>query len=612
MADTRQPSQDPRARASFADGKEIDDFATTLGRFERGELDAEAWRSYRVARGAYSQRQEGVHMLRVKIPQGVATAEQLRVLASVVEEHACGYAHLTTRQNLQAYYLRPADLEPALRKLAAAGITTSGAGGNAVRNVVACPLAGVSSTEPFDVTPYAEALSRHFLRHPLASTLPRKFKIALEGCAEDHVATAIQDLGLRAVVRKGPAGADERGFAVTIAGGTSTLPTSGARLFDFLPADDLLALAEALVRLFHARGDRVNRSRNRLKFLVKELGFEPFRALVDEELSRIRAAGVPPLPFAPGAPPVEGPPAFTRPPAPSPEEIAVRLRAQPPRGLPVPPTWLAPNDPAAIAAFVRTNVQAQRQEGYAVVTVAAPRGEIAGAQLSLLADLALAYGDGTARFSGGGQILLRWVADSDVAALAERLATAGLLRDGAGSAANVVACPGADVCRLAVMKTRGVAGLIEEEIRTKLGAAAVETRLPVHVSGCPNGCSLHHLAAIGLQGSARRVGERIVPQFFVLVGGGTGADGARFTQLAGKVPARRAPNAVRALVALYLAERSEGESANDFFRRALDRAKFVLAPYEAARPEELTAEDFQEPGGGTSFAPDVQASECAA
>jgi sulfite reductase (NADPH) hemoprotein beta-component len=611
MADADAPAQEPRARRSFADAGEIDDFVATLRRFERGELDAEAWRSYRVARGAYSQRQEGVHMLRVKVPQGIATAGQLRTLAAVAEEHACGFAHLTTRQNLQLYYLRPADLEPALRKLAAAGLTTSGAGGNAVRNVVSCPLAGVSPTEPFDVTPYAEALTRHFLRHPLASTLPRKFKIAIDGCAEDHVATAIQDLGLRAVVRAGRSG-EERGFRVTVAGGTSSLPTSGARLFDFLPAGELLALAEALVRLFHARGDRKNRARNRLKFLVRELGFDAFRALVDEELQKVRAEGAPPLPFPPAAPALEGPPSFARPRAPSPREIAIQLRALPPRGLPVPTSWSDVPDRAAIAAFVKTNVQPQRQEGYAVVTVAAPRGEIAGAQLSLLADLALAWGDGTVRISSGGQLLLRWVAREDVDALAEGLAAAGLLRDGAGSAADVVACPGADVCRLAVTRSRNVAGLIEQELRAKLGGAAVEARLPVHVSGCPNGCSQHHLAAIGLQGSARRVGERIVPQFFVLVGGALGADGARFVQLAGKVPARRAPGAVRALVALYLAERGEGEAAGDFFRRALDRARFVVAPFEAAKPEELTAEDYQEPGGAGSFAPDVQASECAA
>jgi sulfite reductase (NADPH) hemoprotein beta-component len=612
MADQPSAERDPRARTTFADAKEIDDFVSTLARFERGELDADAWRSYRVARGAYSQRQEGVHMLRIKIPQGIATAAQLRALAGVVEEHACGYAHLTTRQNLQAYYLRPADLEPALRKLAAAGITTSGTGGNVVRNVVACPHAGVSPTEPFDVTPYAEALTRHFLRHPLASSLPRKFKIALEGCAEDHVATAIQDLGLRAALRAGPSG-DERGFRVTVAGGTSSLPTNGARLFEFLPADDLLVLAEALVRVFHARGDRVNRSRNRLKWLVKELGFDAFRALVAAELERVRHEGGARLPFRADAAPVEGPPTFTRPEPIAPREIAARLRAQPPRGLPIPTPWLAPAvGREAIEAFVRTNVHAQRQPGYVTVTVSAPRGEIAGAQLDVLADLVLAYGDATARFAGGNQILLRWIREQDVAALAERLAAAGLLRDGVGSAADVVACPGADVCRLAVMRTRSVAALVEDEIRTKLGPQALETRLPVHVSGCPNGCSQHHLAAIGLQGSARRVGERVAPQFFVLVGGGSGADGARFVQLAGKVPARRAPEAVRALVALYLAERSAGEAAGDFFRRAFDRAKFVIAPFEVARPEELTAEDFQEPGGGGGFAPDVQASECAA
>ncbi|HSM94214.1 MAG TPA: nitrite/sulfite reductase [Anaeromyxobacteraceae bacterium] len=611
MADAHRPSDDPRARPSFADAGEIDDFVVQLGRYERGELDADAWRSYRVARGAYSQRQEGVHMLRIKVPQGIATAAQLRALAAVVEEHACGYAHLTTRQNLQVYFLRPADLEPALRSLASAGITTSGTGGNAVRNVVACPLAGVSASEPFDVTPYAEALTRHFLRHPLASTLPRKFKIALEGCAEDHVATAIQDLGLRAVVRDGAAG-PERGFAVTIAGGTSSLPTNGARLYDFLPAGEILSLAEALVRIFHARGDRANRSRNRLKFLVKALGFEPFRALVDEALAKVRSEGAPALPFPPQAPPVEAAPAFARPAAPSPAEIAIRLRAQPPRGLPVPAPWTSPPSPAAVAAFLRTNVQPQRQAGFSVVTVAAPRGEVAGVQLLVLADLALAYGDGTARFGSGGQILLRWVADADLEPLAVRLAAAGLLRDGAGSAANVVACPGGDVCRLAVTRSRNVAALIEEEIRAKLGDAALATPLPVHVSGCPNGCSQHHLAAIGLQGSARRVGDRIVPQYFVLVGGGIGADGARFVQLAGKVPARRGPEAVRALVALYLAERTAGEAASDFFRRALDRARFVLAPFEATNPAELTAEDFQEPGAAGVFAPDVQASECAA
>src|SRR6266542_2157770 len=280
----------PRARPSFADAREVDDFVETLRRFERGDLDAEAWRAYRVVRGAYSQRQDGAHMLRAKLPQGIATADQLRALADVAARHSRGFGHVTTRQNFQLHFLSPADLEPALRRLAEAGVTTAGAGGNAVRNVTACPLAGVAHGEVFDPTPYAEALTRHFLRHPLASALPRKFKIAVEGCAEDHVGAAIQDLGLRAVVRD-EGGRPRRGFAVTVAGGTSTACTSAAPFLDFLPAGDLLALAEAIVRVFHARGDRKNKQRNRLKFLVRDLGLEPFRALVEAELGAVREIG---------------------------------------------------------------------------------------------------------------------------------------------------------------------------------------------------------------------------------------------------------------------------------------------------------------------------------
>jgi sulfite reductase (NADPH) hemoprotein beta-component len=240
------------SRASYADRAEIDAFVDMLGRFERGEIDAEQWRAYRVLRGAYGQRQEGVHMLRIKLPQGLADAVQLRALAEVAERYSRGFGHVTTRQNFQVHFVRPADLEPAMRRLAEVGITTHGAGGNAVRNVVACALAGVAADEVFDVTPYAEAVTRHFLRHPLASSLPRKFKVAFEGCPADHVATPIHDLGFRARLRV-ENGREERGFSVSVAGGTSSLCTTGHRLFDFLPAADVLALAEAVVRVMIAQ-----------------------------------------------------------------------------------------------------------------------------------------------------------------------------------------------------------------------------------------------------------------------------------------------------------------------------------------------------------------------
>ncbi|WP_242352922.1 nitrite/sulfite reductase [Anaeromyxobacter sp. SG64] len=611
---SRPSEPTPPVRETFADDREIDAFVETLGRFERGEIDADAWRAYRVVRGAYSQRQDGLHMLRIKLPQGATSAAQLRALADVAARFSRGYGHVTTRQNFQVHFVRPADLEPALRRLAADGVTTSGAGGNAVRNVVACPLAGVSPDELFDVTPYAEAATRHFLRHPLANALPRKFKIAFEGCAEDHVATAIHDLGFRARVRT-EGGRTVRGFSVTVAGGTASLCTSGAPLVDFLPASELLALAEAIVRVFHARGDRVNKQRNRLKFLVRSLGFEPFRALVEEELARVRAEGAPRLPFDPDAAPADAPPpAHARPEPPTAAEISARVAAAPPRGPGEPPAVLpvlAPS-PAALAAFRATNVRPQRQPGFSAVTVSLPQGDVTAAQLEVLADLALAHGDGAVRFASDGKVLLRWVPSDEVPALFARLAAAGLGRDGARSAADVVACPGADVCRLAVTRTRGIARLVEERVRQRLGAPGLAAALPVHVSGCPNGCSQHHLAAIGLQGSARKLGGRAVPQYFVLVGGGAEDGVATFGKLAGKVPARRVPEAVERLTALYLAERREGEAAGPFFSRALDRVKAVVAPLEALRLEDAAPEDFVEPGASDDFSPETQAGECAA
>ena len=604
-------THDPRSR-DYADRQEIDEFVAMLGRFERGEIDADQWRAYRVVRGAYSQRQDGVHMLRIKIPQGVADAEQLRALADVAERYSRGYGHVTTRQNFQVHFVRPGDLEPALLRLASAGITTSGSGGNAVRNVAACPFAGVAPDEVFDVTPYAEAVTRYFLRHPLASALPRKFKIAFEGCAEDHIGTPIQDLGFRARIRVRD-GVATRGFSVSVAGGTSSLCTSGYPLVEFLPAGETLALAEAIVRVFHARGDRVNKQRNRLKFLVRQLGFEAFVGLLEEALARVHAEGAPQLPFDPDRPPAEAPAVSRRPTPPSTAEIAARLAATPLRGPGEPPGLhivLAPSG-EALSRFVATNLRSQRQAGFSTVSVSLPQGDVSAAQLGILADLALAYGDGTGRFTNAGHLLLRWVREDDVPALYERLAAAGLARDGSGSAADVVACPGAEVCRLSVTRTRPVARAIEERSRT-LGEPALRSRLPVHVSGCPNGCSQHHLAAIGLQGSARKVGGRFVPQYFVLLGGGVDERGVSFGKLAGKVPARRVPEVVERLVDLYLSERTEGEGAGPFFARALDRAKQVVAPFESLRLEDAVAEDFVEPGATEDFRPDTQQGECAA
>jgi sulfite reductase (NADPH) hemoprotein beta-component len=257
-------------------------------------------------------------------------------------------------------------------------------------------------------------------------------------------------------------------------------------------------------------------------------------------------------------------------------------------------------------------VHSQRQDGYSSVVVSLPLGDVTAPQLEALADLSEAFGEGGVRFTSGGHILLRWVSDNDLHFLFKALASVGLGRDGAGSAADVVACPGAEVCRLAVTQTRTIARLVECKVRSALGPIALRSTLPLHVSGCPNGCSQHHLAAIGLQGGVRKLGGRAVPQYTILVGGHLEGSEARFGSPVGKVPSRRIPEAVTRLVALYLAERRAGEPAGAFFERAVERARETVAPFEELRLEEATDEDFIEPGGAEAFLVDVKPGECAA
>ena len=599
----------PRDR-SFADPGDLDAFVDMLGRFERGEISAEAWRQFRLLHGSYGQRQPDAFMQRVKIPQGVLTAAQLEALAEVAERHSRGFGHVTTRQNLQLHFVTARGAEAALRRLAEAGITTKEACGNSVRNVTACPLAGVAADEAFAVTPYAEAFTRHFLRHPLASTLPRKFKVAFEGCPEDHAAGAIHDIGFFA--RRGEGGG--RGFLVRAGGGTSTVPVSAEVLVELLPASDVLELAEAILRVFHRLGDRVHRHANRMKFLVRKLGFEGLRAEVEAERAAVRAEGAPGLPFDPERPPEEAAPTAVRPAPPSPDEIAARVRAQVLRGPGIVPAVapdLAPSG-AALAAFVATNVRAQRQRGFVAVEVVLPLGDATAAQLRVLADLARAYADGAARFTREQDVLLRWVRWDDVPALHARLAAAGLGRAGAGTASHVTSCPGAESCKLAVTQSRGLGRLLELHLRERPELAGALPGADLKVSGCPNGCGQHHVATIGFQGSARKVDGRAVPQYFVLVGGAVSAGGARFGRLAAKIPARRVPAAVERLAALYVAERAPGEDAAAFFARVEPaRARAALADLAELDAAALREEDAVDLGDAAAFRPETGEGECA-
>src|SRR5829696_2387025 len=296
MAVIDNPMTFGRPRLDFASEHDIDEFVDMLGKYERGEVTRDEWRRFRLVRGTYGQRQDNVQMLRIKIPQGIVTSSQMRALAAVASRYSRGFCHVTTRQNIQFHFVPLNVVERAMRELADEGLTTREACGNSVRNITGCPYAGTSDDEIFDPTPYAEAMTRYFLRHPLSGVLPRKFKIAFEGCREDHAYASINDIGLRARLQDG-----KRGFRVTVAGGTSILPVSGYVLYDFLPVEEMLNVAEAVVRVFHRFGDYEHRQRNRLKFTIKAMGWDAFRARFDECLDEFRREGGARLPFDPDA-----------------------------------------------------------------------------------------------------------------------------------------------------------------------------------------------------------------------------------------------------------------------------------------------------------------------
>jgi sulfite reductase (NADPH) hemoprotein beta-component len=603
-----------RARLSFASGAEIDEFVAVLGRFERGEIGPDEWRAFRLVRGTYGQRQtDDAQMLRVKIPQGILTPGQLDALADVAERYSRGFGHITTRQNVQFHFMRLHDVEPAMRRLADAGLTTREACGSAVRNITGCPYAGVAPNEVFDVTPYAEALTRHLLRHPLSSTLPRKFKIAFEGCQDDHVAAPINDIGWHARVER-RAGRDVHGFRVTVAGGTSTMARAGRVLHEFLPADDILDLSEAVLRVFHRLGDREHKQRNRMKFLVQAIGWERFRSEIAQEFDAIRAGGGAHLPFDPDRPPIESAPRAPRAEPPTPADLAAQALASRVKGPGIVPAVDVEIDPprAEFERWSRTNVRPQKQGGYASAIAATLLGDLTAAQMRALGALADAFGDGTIRMTPGQNVIFRWVRHGDVEPLYRRLASIGLGRPGAGTLADVVSCPGAESCRLAVTQSRGLGGLLAERLSDREDLLTAAEGLDIRISGCPNGCGQHHVAGIGFQGSLRKVGGRPAPHYFVSVGGGTADGETTFGRLAAVVPARRCPDAVERLVRLYQDRGEPGESPLAFYRRAdVAVVKAALAGLELSASS-ATAEDFVDLAEEHEFTPDVHEGECSA
>ncbi len=567
----------PVGRLGFARHEDVDLFVQRLEAFERGELSPDDWRSFRLLNGVYGQRQDGVMMIRAKLPGGIATPAQLVALADVAERFGGGKGHVTTRQNVQFHFVPTADVEDALRRLLDAGITTKEACGHSVRNWTCCPFAGVAAGEPFDPTPYVEALARHLLRGPYSSTLPRKLKPSVGGCCGTDCSQAfINDMGFLARERDGAIG-----FQLVAGGGLSTLRRSALVVEEFLPAGEILEAADAIVRVFHRIGNRHNRAKARLKWAIDKIGKDAFLAEYRAERDVIRS---------------EGGVALELPPQPRPPTASALVQVSEP-------------DPG-YSAWAADSVRPQKQAGFSAVVIRLILGDVTAAQLRALADVVVRYGEGELRLANEQNLVLRYVPTAKLHALHRELARVGLAKSGANTLADVTSCPGASSCKLAVTASRGLAGVLTELLERRPDLVAAARGLDIKVSGCPHGCGQHYIAGIGFQGGMRKLAGRPAPQYLVYVGGGIAADHADFGRLVGKVPARRAGAALERLLDFYIA--AGGKDHAFWTGISLDVLKSLITDLDKLADADATPDDFIDLGNASAFEVATAEGECSA
>ncbi len=569
--------------------RELDLFRRELAALERGERSADEFRRFRLENGVYGIRGcTDRYMVRVKIPLGILTPEQLERLAEIAETFTpLRLAHITTRQDIQFHNVQQSELVTVLHRLAEVGLTTREACGNTVRNVTCCPLAGVSPDEPFDVTPYALKTARFFLRNPLNQNLPRKFKIAFEGCATDHTCTAIQDLGVVARLRR-DGDNEQRGFALFVGGGLGPIPMAAEPLADFVPEAQLIPAIEAVLRLFDRHGNRHDKNRARLKFVLRDWGIETFRQRWSEEfkialLTRSGRADweVLPVPEAP-------PPASATTPAPEPSTPGYDR-------------WRT------------TNCIAQKQSGYFTVWIRCPLGDVTAVQLRRVAAVARRFCGGRVRTTVSQNLLLRWVPEPFLPNVYRELELVGLAEPGAERIADITRCPAADTCNLGITHARGLARALGDLFQNGLGTDPVLEGLSIKISGCPNACGQHHIANIGLYGNARTVDGHSVAFYRLLLGGYTRIGRAVFGEPIMALPAKRVPEALRTLLEHYRDHRHADESFGDFVRRVgVEDLKALLEPFSTLPPYQARPDLYGDLGAEGEFKVRTGRGECAA
>ena len=529
--------------------REYDDFKTEATKFLDGQIEEDEFIKFRLKQGVYGQRQADVQMIRVKLPFGGVTPEQMEAFAAVVEKWVpLRKGHITTRQNIQMHHVPLVDAEKLIRELGDSGLSSREGCGNTMRNVTGDPWAGVAADELFDLTPYAGAYVRYFVRHPTTQGMPRKVKTSFDGSPADRAISEIHDVAFRARVREID-GREVRGVEMLVGGGTSIMPRRAQVLYDFLQLDngEYLKMTEAVMRIFDRQEWlRVNRARARIKVFVDKYGIEELRKQADEEL---KGDWVAERDFS----------------------IEQRLFLDDEReAAPAPPqSYSSPNgDSSQFERFRAANVRAQKQDGFVTVEVKVTRGDLTPEQFRGLAAIMRSYAAGYARTTVQQNLVLRWVREECVYDVWKELSALGLGDAGSREITDVVSCPGTDSCKLGITSSMGLNLAVQERLERMQIEDQLTREINVKISGCPNGCGQHHVAHIGFTGASIKVGDRTIPAYIPLIGGVfEGGEVAFGTRLKLRLPSKRVPEAVERWIRHYEEDREEGETWGAYAQR---------------------------------------------
>jgi sulfite reductase (ferredoxin) len=579
--------------------RDIIDLERKIRLFREGKIHEEKFRSLRLARGVYGQRQKGVQMVRIKLPLGRISFAQWQRLAHLTDEYSTGNLHFTTRQDVQLHFVSLERTPQLWAELEQDDMTLREACGNTVRNVTASATAGVDPAEPFDVTPHALALSAYFLRNPICQELGRKIKIAFSSSVADTGLSFMHDLGFVPHLRH-EGGQPVRGFKVVVGGGLGAQPHLATVAHEFLPEDQLIPYTEAVLRVFDRHGERNSRHKARLKFLIQKIGFEAFTDLVQQEWP---ALAVKSHPIAQAS--------FLE------EETA------PPPARQTAPE-VAPAQSEAYALWRQTNVFAQRQAGYFGVFVNVPLGNL-GSQTSraLLAALAGHVHEGDVRITVDQGLFFRFVPAANLPYVYQVLAQHGLAQPGVDGPANITACPGTDTCNLAIANSTALSLALEQVVAEEFAPLVAHANLKIKISGCMNSCGQHGAAQIGFHAASLKSGGRVLPALQVLLGGGPLGNGlGRLGDKVLKVPSRRAPETLRLLLADYAHHLLENQIPNEQTTQLTNNffIDYYLAKgekyfYDLLKPltdlTTLRPADFLDWGHQDEFATEIGVGECA-